>query len=352
MELDHVEAFLAIVRRGGFTRASSGLHLSQPAISRRIHLLEHELAAPLFERIRSGVVLTDAGRAFLPHAEALLASIRDGIDAVDALRGTSRGEVTLAVVGTLASTALTERLRRFREAHPAVDLRLRTALSVEVSALVRRGDATLGLRYEADPDADLVSSKVHDEPMVPVCSARHRWARARRVETGALAGEQWLAFPARAGAAREPYSSALEQRLAACGLGASEIVPIDSLTAQKRMVEAGFGLALLPASSVDEELRSGTLCVLRLAAMRATIPVVLIHRRRAFQSGATQALAAMLTAWPKRSQVPPACSPPYPSLPRRGAMRHDRSFPVAAGGRPLRRRRQGERAGDPKRDQP
>src|SRR3989442_15174458 len=109
VELDHVEAFVAIVRRGGFTRASSVLHLSQPAISRRVHLLERELGAPLFERMRSGTVLTDAGRAFLPHAEAMLASMRDAADAVGALRGTSRGAVTLAVVGTLASTALTER---------------------------------------------------------------------------------------------------------------------------------------------------------------------------------------------------------------------------------------------------
>src|SRR5688572_6975605 len=140
MELDQVETFLAIVRRGGFTRASSSLHLSQPAISRRIHLLEHELGAPLFERIPSGVILTDAGRAFLPHAEALLASMRDGVEAVHALKGTSSGALTLAIVGTLASTTLTERLRRFREAHPAVDLRIRTALSTEVSALVRRGD--------------------------------------------------------------------------------------------------------------------------------------------------------------------------------------------------------------------
>src|SRR5262250_2745970 len=132
MELDHVEAFVAIVRRGGFSRASSTLHLSQPAISRRIHLLERELGAPLFERIRSGAVLTDAGRAFLPHAETLLASVRDGLDAVSALRGTDRGAITLAVVGTLASTSLTARLRRFRELHPRVDLRVRTALSREV----------------------------------------------------------------------------------------------------------------------------------------------------------------------------------------------------------------------------
>ena len=299
VELDHVETFLAIVRGGGFTRASAALHLSQPAVSRRVHLLEGELGAPLFDRMRGGAVLTDAGQAFLPHAEALLASMHDGMEAVGSLRGTGRGIVTLAVVGTLASTTLTDRLRRFRHAHPGIDLRLRTALSAEVSALVLRGDATLGLRYEPDPHRDLAAATIHHEPMVAVCSPRHRLARARRVDARALAGEAWISFPARPGAPREPYVSTLAQRLAACGLGASEIIPIDSLTAQKRLVEAGFGLALLPASSIDEELRAGTLRPLRVPAMRATIPVVLIHRRRAFQSGATQALAAMLKTWPK-----------------------------------------------------
>lgn len=288
---------MAIVRSGGFTRAAATLHLSQPAISRRVHLLEQELGAPLFDRIRSGAALTDAGRAFLPHAEALLASRQDGIEAVSALRGGDRGAVTLAIVGTLASTRLTERLRRFREAFPAIDLRVRTALSREVSQLVRRGDATLGLRYEADPDRELVSTTLQEEPMVAVCSRHHRLARARRVTPAALAGERWITFPPRPGPGPEPYSTRLEHRLAACGLSGAEVLHIDSLTAQKRMVEAGFGLALLSESSVDEELRSGSLRALPVVAMRATIPVVLIHRRRAYLSGAARALVAMLTAW-------------------------------------------------------
>src|SRR5215470_10646691 len=104
MELDHVEAFVAIVRRGGFTSAAAALHLSQPAISRRVRLLEHELGAPLFERIRSGVVLTEAGRLFLPAAEGLLAAMQDARDAVAGLHSPNRGAVTLALVGTLASS--------------------------------------------------------------------------------------------------------------------------------------------------------------------------------------------------------------------------------------------------------
>ena len=133
-----------------------------------------------------------------------------------------------------------------------------------------------------------------------MCSRRHRLSRVRRVDPRALAGERWIAFPGRPGAAREPYASALARGLAVLGLDAVDILPSDSLTAQKRMVEAGFGLALLPASSVDEELRSGALRVLRIPALRATVPVVLIHRRRAYLSGAARALIAELTAWPAR----------------------------------------------------
>src|SRR5215472_1713166 len=181
MELDQIEAFVAIARNGGFTRAATALHLSQPAVSRRLQMLEGELGAPLFERVRTGIVLTEAGRELLPYAEGMLGAMRDGIEAVHALRGLERGAVALAIVGTLASTPLTVHLREFHEAYPRIDLRIRTALSREVSELVRSGEATLGLRYEADPRSDLISSKIYDEPMIAVCSPRHRLARARRV---------------------------------------------------------------------------------------------------------------------------------------------------------------------------
>lgn len=300
VDIDQVAAFVAIVRGGGFTRAGSLLHLSQPAVSRRVELLERELGAPLFERLRSGVVLTEPGRTFLPHAETLLASMRDGVDAVRALAQADRGAITLALVGTLASTDLTACLTHFHHAYPRVELRLRTALSQEISEMVRRGDATLGLRYGGDPHPDILSTPVHDEPMVVVCSPRHRLARRRKVPPRELATEPWVAFPPRSNALYEPYPWSLQHRLAASGVTPAEIIPIDSLTAQKRMVEAGFGLALLPESSVDEELRAGTLRVMDVPSMRVTMPVVLIHRRRAYLSAAARTLIADLTAWPKR----------------------------------------------------
>lgn len=296
MELDHLEAFVAIAQRGGVTRAAAHLHLSQPAISRRLHLLEDELGAPLFERIGRGFVLSDAGQAFLPHAQSVLSGMREGLDAVRALSDPTRGTVTLALVGTLAGSQLTRALQRFREQQPRIDLRLRTALSAEVSALVRAGDATLGLRYRADSARDLISEPLFDERMAVVCSPTFRLARSARVSPKQLAGERWITFPSRPGRAPEPYANALEQRLLAHGLEAAEIIPIDSLSAQKRMVEAGFGLALLPASSVVEELRAKSLRLLPVQGMQASVPVVLVRRRRAQPTAAAQTLAALLHA--------------------------------------------------------
>jgi DNA-binding transcriptional LysR family regulator len=174
--------------------------------------------------------------------------MRDGIDAVSAVRRTGHGTVTLALVGTLASGPLPARLSRLRQEHPGLDLRLRTALSAEVSALVLRGDAALGLRYGTDHDPGLVSVIIGHERLVPVCPPGHPLAAGGTDSAAALEGQRWLAFPA-PGAPADLYTLALQQLLAARGLGAAEILPVDSLTAQKRMTEAGFGLAILPRAA-------------------------------------------------------------------------------------------------------
>jgi len=104
MDIDGIKTLVAISRFGGFTRAATHLNRSQPAISRRIGLMEAELGAPLIERVRGGVKLTDAGMAFLPFAEAALAAVEDGLNAVRASTGVDSGFVSVALVGTLADT--------------------------------------------------------------------------------------------------------------------------------------------------------------------------------------------------------------------------------------------------------
>jgi DNA-binding transcriptional LysR family regulator len=296
MDVAAIEAFLAVVRLAGFTRAADALHLSQPALSRRIALLEQELGQTLFERRRSGVALTDAGNAFLPHAQAVLASLRDGIVAVQALAHGDAGRLAVAIVGTLASTDLTARLRRFRDEHPRLQVVLRTGNSAEVSGLVRRGEATLGLRYFPDPAPDVVSRTLYREELVVVAAAEHPLVSARRIAPERLRGESWVAFPMRRGSVPDAFGQVVARALATAGLDGANVVAIDSLTAQKRLVEAGFGLALVPESSVREEVGLQTLRRLDVPTLRAAIDVTLIQRRNVALLPVARRLVDVLSA--------------------------------------------------------
>lgn len=295
MELNEIDAFVTIARVGGFTRAATNLAISQPAISRRIDLLERELGAPLFERLPTGARLTEAGRAFLPHAQQALASIRDGAAAVHALEEDEQGSITLALVGTLASTRLTTQLQAFREIHPQVRLLLRTARSDEVSELVKLGDALLGLRYFADPHTEICSLPVMNEPFHIVAAAHSRLLPDTPTDPSALHGIPWIGFPIDARSSGEPFARLLAQQLLLHGLDNAELIAIDSLTAQKRLIEADFGIGYLPASSIEEEIRLGTMRILPVAAMQTSAPLMLIHRRQAYLSRAARSLREMLT---------------------------------------------------------
>ena len=137
------------------------------------------LGAPLLERGRGGTNLTEVGRTFLPYAEAVLATLKDGVQAVQALQTEEHGEVSLAIVGTLAGTTIVEQLRRFSGRHGDGRLELRAGNSFEVSDMVRRGEVSLGLRYFDDPSPQLISQKVSQEVMVVACSPQHKWAGKR-----------------------------------------------------------------------------------------------------------------------------------------------------------------------------
>jgi DNA-binding transcriptional LysR family regulator len=194
----------------------------------------------MFERLRGNIPLTEAGRAFLPHGEAALAALKDGSAAVRDLQTGMRGTISLALVGTLADTQIVDVLRRFARRSKDVQLVLRTASSAEVTDLVRRGKATLGLHYFASDRAELVSQDAGGEAMVVVAAPDHRLAGRRIRHPRTLAGERWIGFLPAQGE-HDSSGHVLMRRLIRAGLETADLTLIDSLTAQKRLAQAGFG---------------------------------------------------------------------------------------------------------------
>ena len=298
MNLHDLETFVAIAQLGAVTRAAGQLHRSQPAITRRIKALEDQLGTPLLERGRGGAMLTESGRTFLPYAEAVLAALRDGRQAVQALQRDDHGVVSLAIVGTLAGTTIVDQLRRFSVRHRNARLELRTANSFEVSDMVRRGEVSLGLRYFADPSPELVSRQVSEERIVLVCSAQHQWGGKRLREPERLRADQWFSLPMTRH--RDSFAHLVARQLASAGIDDVPVMTIDSMTAQKRLIEAGIGIALLPESSVHEELRLGTLRTIDVSHLQTTVPIHVLYRKNGYLTGASRTLLALISNVPVR----------------------------------------------------
>src|SRR5262249_37687915 len=143
MDAEALKTFLAVARHRSFSHAARLLSRTQPAISRRISLLEQELGAPLFERDSNPIVLSQAGRVLEPFAERALAALQEAESAVRSLCNANAGPLSLAIVGTLAGQEFSGVLKHFAREYPEVEISLRTARSAEVSDLVRRGEATI-----------------------------------------------------------------------------------------------------------------------------------------------------------------------------------------------------------------
>ncbi len=295
MDSDALNTFLVVHREGGISSAAKALHRSQPAISRRIALLEQSIGLPLFERIAGRTVLSDAGRVLVPYAERAVAATLDAENAVRALTTPNAGPVALAVVGTLAGRRLSDIMRRFAAASPGVELTLRTANSVEVSDLVRRGEVTIGLRYDRDRSHDLDCRLLFAEPLLVVCARDHRRAGRRVARLADLREERWIAFPEVPGR-REIAASHVFALFRTHGLGEVNWTAVDSLTAQKRLVEAGFGIALLSESTVAEELASPAIATIKVGDLAASQDVVMVTRRGGFLSAAARRLIESIAA--------------------------------------------------------
>jgi DNA-binding transcriptional LysR family regulator len=228
----------------------------------------------------------------------VLAALKDGAQAVQALQGKDHGAVSLAIVGTLAGTTIVERLRRFSARHRHARLELRTANSFEVSDMVRRGEVSLGLRYFGDSSAELISQKISEERIVLVCSAQHKWGGKRLRDPGRLRTDQWLALPMTRH--RDSFAHLVARQLVSAQLDDVPIMAIDSLTAQKRLIEAGIGIALLPESIIQEELRLGTLNTIDIPCLQTTVPIYVLYRKNGYLTGASRTLLSLISAAPVR----------------------------------------------------
>ena len=248
-----IEGFLEIARQGNMRRAAQALSISQPALTARLQGLEEEFGAVLFRRTHSGMLLTPAGRAFLPHADRAIESIRSGRSLVRELEHGVIGELALAVAPAVSAYVLPEILVRFTERHPDVRLLVRTGHSEEIVDLVARGEVELGIVRQLR-DARVRSRPLYEDELILVARPDHPFAVVGSVDVAEISHAQLILFDR-----TSSYYDVTNALFRIAGVVPRGVTEVDNIEAAKRMVERGLGVALLPGTSVADVLSSGTL---------------------------------------------------------------------------------------------
>lgn len=232
----------AIARAGSLTAAARGLGITQSALTRQLQKLERQLGVALFVRDMRGVRPTPYGDALLPRARTVEAQLRQAVEAIDQLRGTREGHVTVALSHLATLVLLPEVMRRFRARWPAVQVRITAPPFPDRMAGLREGapDFAVAPRPAGPLPREFATVPLGTSTVVAIARADHPLARARSLRE--LADAEWV-LPS----VHSTSAHALQAAFARARLPAPRVaVACETLTGLEMLVGGSSLLGLVP----------------------------------------------------------------------------------------------------------
>jgi len=248
MEIRHLRNFVAIAESGGFVKAASRLHVSQPALSKQIRDLEQELEVTLFQRTTRSVCLTDAGKCFLEDTRELLEQLEQ---AQTRARRVHNGKMTALTIG-LASPyswheTVTSCISCFRGNHTEVALNIETMMSCNQLAAIRNGTLSAGFVIERPPEyKDMESIVILNDRLLLAVLADSPFAKCPPKKLAELSETNIYAFPKRK---NPPAYDKFLRRCQESGLGPRILEEGMNDDANLTFVAAGLGCCFIPSQA-------------------------------------------------------------------------------------------------------
>ncbi len=287
MDLASLNAFIAIAEMGSFSLAAERLHLTQPAVSKRLASLESQLSVRLFDRLGREIGLTEAGRALLPRAYQILNVLDDTRRALTNLNGDVSGQLSLATSHHIGLHRLPPLLRAFTRAYPKVNLDIRFLDSEVAYDEVLHGRAELAVITLAPQTASPIRAvKVWDDPLDFVVAPEHPLAQKPDITLADVAG-----FPA-----VFPGGNTFTHHIAHRLFERERLTPNITMSTNymetiKMMVSIGIAWSVLPRTMLDDQVVRLPLSGIQLARELGHIT----HTERTL-SNAAKAFMSLLEA--------------------------------------------------------
>ncbi|MCH8551376.1 MAG: LysR family transcriptional regulator [Natronospirillum sp.] len=250
MDIQSLEALIAISTHGSFSAAAERLHLTQPAISKRIQNLEQQVGASLFDRDGRRIHLTDAGKLLLPAAQRILQEVDNAQRTMQNLNQQVSGTLTFATSHHIGLHRLPQLLSRFIESNPEVELDLHFQESeVAYQSILRREVEFAFVTLVSRPPRTIEQSVRWQDKLVYVAAQHHFLARKKRLQLNELCYTRAV-LPHESSATYQ----LIQQQFAQRKLPLKTTLPVNYLETIRMMVSVGLGWSVLPESMLNDRL--------------------------------------------------------------------------------------------------
>jgi LysR family nitrogen assimilation transcriptional regulator len=250
MDVRQLEYFIHVANTLNITHAATRAHVSQPALSRQIRLLEQELGTKLFKRKARGVVLTETGQRLADRTRVLLASANRIKMEIMSSADEPVGIVRLAASNSLSALLTTRVVARYRQTYPEVSVRVTENTSMIVRQVIANDGADVALLSDRESFTSLTKIPLVTESLLLVAPPEVGLELSRPVSAKSLTGHNLILTPFPNGLRR-----AVDEILVRAGKVTEPKVEVDTNSLMTSLTRRGVGYCVLPYSGVYELLR-------------------------------------------------------------------------------------------------
>lgn len=305
MDIPSIETFLMVAEKQSFSQTAESLYLTQPAISKRIASLEIELNCQLFDRIKKKIILTEAGRLFLPRAQSIIDELKAGKNSLAEMGGIISGELAMVTSHHIGLHHLPPVLQQYVNEYPQVDLKLDFMNSEAACLAVENAEIELAvITLPNEPVACLNLIKIWSDPMAiaihndhPLISTHLKKSSNSSINKkelifGELELQQLSQYPAILPEKGTYTRELLDEYFSKFNLELHVKLSNNYLETIKMMVSVGLGWSVLPQTLIDNSLTT----VKTTASYVSRSLGIVTHKDRTL-SPAAQKMANLITKY-------------------------------------------------------
>ena len=271
-----IKTLLTVVKEGGYTKAAQELHLTQPAVSHHIRLLEKEFGIKIFKQDKKELISTPEGDVLIKYARRAVAVESKARQAVEDCRKQQR-HLTIGITQTAGENLMPQVIALYCGEHPDVHINIRTDTIKKLYRCLELYELDIAVVEGVLPNPNFNAVLLDTDHLCLVVSPRHPFARRQSVELSELKGEKLILRPVGAGT-RMLFDTYLQSNLETIK-NFNVMMELDNITMIKELVSRDLGVSIIARSACRDEVRRGELAIVPIENARMVREIHMVYQR-------------------------------------------------------------------------